>query len=206
MRECSEVYAKMEYIEPISRLIAEFTKLPGVGKKTAARYAFAIINMPVASAESFCDAIAQVKNNVKFCKICGNYTDMDVCDICLTRDKSTICVVKDPADIIALEKTKCFNGVYHVLHGLLSPLDGIGANDIRLKELFERIKAGGVKEVIIATSTDQSGEATALYISMLLKPLGIKTTRIARGLPNGTNLEYIDEATLSRAMYDRKEL
>ena len=131
---------------------------------------------------------------------------MDVCDICLTRDKSTICVVKDPADIIALEKTKCFNGVYHVLHGLLSPLDGIGANDIRLKELFERIKAGGVKEVIIATSTDQSGEATALYISMLLKPLGIKTTRIARGLPNGTNLEYIDEATLSRAMYDRKEL
>ena len=196
----------MEYIEPISRLIAEFTKLPGVGKKTAARYAFAIINMPVGSVDSFCDAIAQVKNNVKFCKICGNYTDMDVCDICQTRDKSTICVVKDPADIIALEKTKCFNGKYHVLHGLLSPLDGIGVNDIRIKELLQRINEGGVKEVIIATSTDQSGEATALYISMLLKPLGIKTTRIARGLPSGTNLEYIDEATLSRAMFDRKEL
>lgn len=206
MRECSEVCAKMEYIEPISRLIAEFTKLPGVGKKTAARYAFAIINMPTSSVDSFCDAIAQVKNNVKFCKICGNYTDMDVCEICQSRDKSTICVVKDPADIIALEKTKCFNGVYHVLHGLLSPLDGIGVNDIRIKELLQRINEGGVKEVIIATSTDQSGEATALYISMLLKPLGIKTTRIARGLPSGTNLEYIDEATLSRAMFDRKEL
>ena len=196
----------MEYIEPISRLIAEFTKLPGVGKKTAARYAFSIINMPAESAESFCDAIIKVKNNVHFCKVCGNYTDMDVCDICLTRDKSTICVVKDPSDIIALEKAKCYNGVYHVLHGLLSPLDGIGVNDIRLKELLSRINEGGVKEVIIATSTDQSGEATALYISMLLKPLGIKTTRIARGLPSGSNLEYIDEATLSRAMIDRKEL
>ena len=196
----------MEYIEPISRLIAEFTKLPGVGKKTAARYAFAIINMPQESAENFCDAIARVKQSVHFCKICGNYTDMDVCEICSTRDKSVICVVKDPGDIIALEKTKCFNGVYHVLHGQLSPLDGIGIGDIRIKELLDRINEGGVKEVIIATSTDQSGEATALYISMLLKPLGIKATRIARGLPSGSNLEYIDEATLSRAMFDRKEL
>ena len=196
----------MEYIEPISRLIAEFTKLPGVGKKTAARYAFAIINMPQESAENFCDAIARVKQSVHFCKICGNYTDMDACEICSTRDKSVICVVKDPGDIIALEKTKCFNGVYHVLHGQLSPLDGIGIGDIRIKELLDRINEGGVKEVIIATSTDQSGEATALYISMLLKPLGIKATRIARGLPSGSNLEYIDEATLSRAMFDRKEL
>ena len=196
----------MEYIEPISRLIAEFTKLPGVGKKTAARYAFSIINMPIESAENFCDAIMNVKKGVKFCKVCGNYTDLDVCEICSTRDKSVICVVKDPADVIALEKTKCFNGVYHVLHGLLSPLDGIGVGDIRIKELLERINQGGVKEVIIATGTDQSGEATALYISMLLKPLGVKTTRIARGLPSGSNLEYIDEATLSRAMFDRKEL
>ncbi len=196
----------MEYIEPISRLIAEFSKLPGVGKKTAARYAFSVINMPIETAENFCDAIRRVKETVRLCKVCGNYTDMDVCEICATRDKSVICVVKEPRDVIALEKTKCFSGVYHVLHGLLSPIDGVGVGDIRVKELLERIHQGGVKEVIIATSTDQSGEATALYIAMLLKPLGVKTTRIARGLPSGSNLEYTDEATLSRAMSDRKEI
>ena len=196
----------MEYIEPISRLIAEFSKLPGVGKKTAARYAFSVINMPPEEAENFCDAIIRVKENVRLCKICGNYTDREVCEICSTRDKSVICVVKEPRDVIALEKTKCFNGVYHVLHGLLSPIDGVGVGDIRVKELLERINEGGVKEVIVATSTDQSGEATALYLAMLLKPLGVKTTRIARGLPSGSNLEYTDEATLSRAMSDRKEL
>lgn len=196
----------MEYIEPISRLIAEFSKLPGVGKKTAARYAFSMINMPIEEAENFCDAILSVKENVRLCKVCGNYTDREICEICSTRDKSVICVVKEPRDVIALEKTKCFSGVYHVLHGLLSPIDGVGVGDIRIKELLERIHAGGVKEVIVATSTDQSGEATALYIAMLLKPLGIKTTRIARGLPSGSNLEYTDEATLSRAMSDRKEI
>lgn len=196
----------MEYIEPISRLIAEFSKLPGVGKKTAARYAFSVINMPIEEAENFCDAILRLKETVRLCKICGNYTDQEVCEICATRDKSVICVVKEPRDVIALEKTKCFSGVYHVLHGLLSPIDGIGIGDIRVKELLERINEGGVKEVIVATSTDQSGEATALYLAMLLKPLDVKTTRIARGLPSGSNLEYTDEATLSRAMSDRKEL
>ena len=196
----------MEYIEPISRLIAEFTKLPGVGKKTAARYAFAVINMPMESAENFCDAIAKIKQSVRLCSVCGNYTDREICEICETRDKSTICVVKEPRDVIALEKTKSFGGVYHVLHGHLSPLEGIGVSDIRIKELLERIKAGGVNEIIIATGTDQSGEATALYIAMLVKPLGIKVTRIARGLPSGSNLEYTDEATLSRAMSDRKEM
>ncbi len=196
----------MEYIEPISRLIAEFSKLPGVGKKTAARYAFSIINLPLESAESFCDAIMKLKQTVKLCKVCGNYTDQDVCEICRTRDKSVICVVKEPRDVIALEKTKFYGGVYHVLHGHLSPLEGIGVSDIRIKELLERINAGGVKEVIIATGTDQSGEATALYIAMLVKPLGVKVTRIARGLPTGSNLEYTDEATLSRALIDRKEL
>ena len=196
----------MEYIEPISRLIAEFTKLPGVGKKTAARYAFSVINMPVESAETFCDAIMKIKQSVRLCKICGNYTDQDVCEICQTRDKSVICVVKEPRDVIALEKTKAFGGVYHVLHGHLSPLEGIGVSDIRIKELLERLKDGDVKEIIIATGTDQAGEATALYIAMLVKPLGIKTTRIARGLPSGSNLEYTDEATLSRALTDRKEI
>ncbi len=196
----------MEYIEPISRLIAEFSKLPGVGKKTAARYAFSVINMPLESAENFCDAIMKLKESVRLCKECGNYTDQEVCDICKTRDKSVICVVKEPRDVIALEKTKSFGGVYHVLHGHLSPIEGIGVSDIRIKELLERIQAGGVKEVIIATGTDQAGEATALYIAMLVKPLGVKATRIARGLPSGSNLEYTDEATLSRALTDRKEI
>ena len=196
----------MEYIEPISRLIAEFTKLPGVGKKTAARYAFAMINLPKESVSAFCDAIKQVKESVRFCKECGNYTDQEVCEICQTRDKSVICVVKEPRDVIALEKTKSFSGVYHVLHGHLSPLEGIGVSDIRIKELLERLNKGGVKEVIIATGTDQAGEATALYIGMLVKPLGIKATRIARGLPTGSDLEYTDEATLARALSDRKEI
>ena len=196
----------MEYIEPISRLIAEFTKLPGVGKKTAARYAFAMINMPIESTSAFCDAIRQVKQNVRLCKECGNYTDREVCEICEKRDGSVICVVKEPRDVIALEKTKSFAGVYHVLHGHLSPLEGIGVSDIRIKELLERINRGGVKEVIIATGTDQAGEATALYIGMLVKPLGVKATRIARGLPTGSDLEYTDEATLARALTDRKEI
>ena len=196
----------MEYIEPISRLIAEFTKLPGVGKKTAARYAFAMINMPRESADNFCDAIKQIKQNVRLCKECGNYTDRDICEICEKRDKSIICVVKEPRDVIAMEKTKSFGGVYHVLHGHLSPLEGIGVSDIRIKELLERINRGGVKEVIIATGTDQAGEATALYIGMLVKPLGVKATRIARGLPTGSDLEYTDEATLARALTDRKEI
>lgn len=196
----------MEYIEPISRLIAEFTKLPGVGKKTAARYAFSVINMPIESAENFSDAILKVKQTVRLCKVCGNYTDQEVCELCQTRDKSILCVVKEPRDVMALEKTKAFGGVYHVLHGHLSPLEGIGVSDIRIKELLERINQGGVKEVIIATGTDQSGEATALYIAMLLKPLGVKATRIARGLPSGSDLEYTDEATLSRALTDRKEI
>lgn len=194
----------MEYIEPIAKLIEQFTKLPGVGKKTAARYAYAIINMPKEEVADFSSALKEIKSKVHFCAICGNFTDMDVCEICKERDKSVICVVKEPKDVNAMEKTRCFKGVYHVLHGQLSPMDGIGAGDIRIKELLSRLD--GVKEVIMATSTDQSGEATALYIGMLLKPLGVKVTRIARGLPSGSDLEYTDEATLARAMSDRKEL
>ena len=194
----------MEYIEPIERLIAEFTKLPGVGQKTAARYAYAIINMESGSVQSFADAIVDAKNTVHYCKLCGNYTDKDVCDICTNRDSSVICVVEQPADVIALERVKAYKGVYHVLHGVLNPKNNISPDDIRIKELMSRLV--GVNEVIIATSSGIEGEVTASYIARLIKPLGIKVTRIARGLPCDSHLEYIDEITLQRALDDRKTL
>ena len=194
----------MEYIEPIEKLIAEFTKLPGVGQKTAARYAYAIINMPADSVQSFADSIVDAKNTVHYCKLCGNYTDKEVCDICSNRDNSVICVVEQPADVIALERAKTYDGVYHVLHGVLNPKNNISPDDIRIKELMSRLV--GVNEVIIATSSGIEGEVTASYIARLIKPLGIKVTRIARGLPCDSHLEYIDEVTLQRALDDRKTL
>lgn len=194
----------MQYIEPIQKLIAEFTKLPGVGLKTATRYAYSIINMDEADALSFSKTIQEVKQNVHYCKICGNYTDKDVCEICESRDKSVICVVKEPKDVIAFEKLKDFKGVYHILHGTINPLMGIGANDIRIKELLSRLD--GVSEVIMATNSDVEGEATAMYIARLVKPLGIKVTRLAHGIPIGSDIEYADETTLSRALLDRREM
>ncbi len=194
----------MRYIEPLARLIAELGKLPSVGEKTAARYAYAILNSPDEEVEALIDAIRAVKRDVHFCKICGNYTENDVCDICATRDKSIICVVKEQRDIVALEKVKDFKGVYHVLGGVISPLEHIGPNDIRIKELLDRLD--GVEEVILATNPDVEGEATAMYIARLIKPLGIKCTRIARGLPEGSLIEYADESTLSRALSSRIEL
>ncbi len=194
----------MRYIEPLARLIAELGKLPSVGEKTAARYAYAILNSPDEEVEALIDAIRAVKRDVHFCKICGNYTENDVCDICATRDKSIICVVKEQRDIVALEKAKDFKGVYHVLGGVISPLEHIGPNDIRIKELLDRLD--GVEEVILATNPDVEGEATAMYIARLIKPLGIKCTRIARGLPEGSLIEYADESTLSRALSSRIEL
>lgn len=194
----------MQYIEPIQKLIAEFTKLPGVGVKTATRYAYAIINMNVEEAEEFAQTIKVVKNSVHYCKVCGNYTDKEVCEICESRDCSVICVVKEPRDVIALEKLKDFKGVYHILHGAINPLMGIGANDIRIKELLQRLD--GVKEVIMATNSDVEGEATAMYIARLIKPLGIKVTRLAHGIPIGADIEYADETTLSRALSDRREM
>lgn len=194
----------MEYIEPIEKLIAEFTKLPGVGAKTAQRYAYAIINMQPSSVQEFADCIVDTKNTVHYCPICGNYTDKEVCDICTTRDNSTICVVEQPADVLALERVKAYNGVYHVLHGVLNPKNNINPEDIRIKELMSRLT--DVKEVIIATSSGIEGEVTASYIARLIKPLGIKVTRIARGLPCDSHLEYIDEVTLGRALDDRKTL
>ena len=194
------------YIEPIGRLINQFTKLPGVGSKTAQRYAYKIINMTEEEAAEFAESILRAKREVRYCSVCGNYTDKEICDICSTRDVSVICVVKEPKDVLAMEKSHEFKGVYHVLHGALSPMEGITPNDIRIKELLARIAKGGVKEVIMATNPDVEGEATAMYISGLLKPLGIKVTRLAHGIPVGSELEYADEITLSRALLDRKEM
>lgn len=194
----------MKYIEPLAKLIAQLSKLPSVGEKTAARYAYAILNSPEEEVNELIDAIREVKKNVHFCKICGNYTENEVCDICATRKPTTICVVKESKDIIALEKVKDFKGVYHVLGGVISPMEHIGPNDIRIKELLARLD--GVEEVILATNPDVEGEATAMYIARLIKPMGIKVTRIARGLPEGSVIEYADESTLSRALSSRIEL
>ncbi len=194
----------MKYIEPLAKLIAQLSKLPSVGEKTAARYAYAILNSPAEEVDELVDAIKEVKQNVHFCKVCGNYTENEVCDICATRKPTTICVVKEPKDIVALEKVKDFKGVYHVLGGVISPMEHIGPNDIRIKELLARLD--GVEEVILATNPDVEGEATAMYIARLIKPMGIKVTRIARGLPEGSVIEYADESTLSRALSSRLEL
>ncbi len=194
------------FIEPIGRLINEFSKLPGVGKKTAQRYAYRVINMTDGEARAFSEAILGVKERVHFCKVCGNFTEDDVCEICKTRDKSVICVVKEPKDVIALEKLHEFKGVYHVLHGVIDPMNGVSPNDIRIKELLSRIAEGDVKEVIMATNPDVEGEATAMYIAKLLKPLGVTVTRLSRGIPIGSELEYTDEVTLSRALIERTQI
>jgi len=194
------------FIEPIGKLINEFTKLPGVGAKTAQRYAYKIINMPYNEVEEFAEALLRIKRDVHYCRICGNFTDGDICDVCKVRDKSVICVVKEPKDVIAIEKIHEFHGVYHVLHGTISPMDNVGPNDIRIKELLARIAEGGVEEVIMATNPDVEGEATAMYIGSLIKPLGVKVSRLAHGIPIGSDLEYTDEMTLARALADRKTL
>lgn len=193
------------FIEPIGRLINQFTKLPGVGKKTAQRYAYKIIGMSEEEAKEFAQSVIDCKRKVRYCKVCGNFTEEEVCDVCKTRDKSVICVVKEPKDVIAMEKLREYKGVYHVLHGVISPMDGIGPNDIRVKELLARID-GTVTEVIMATNPDVEGEATAMYIAKLLKPLGVKVTRLAHGIPIGGELEYTDEVTLSRALQERKSI
>ena len=194
------------FIEPIGRLMNEFSKLPGVGKKTAQRYAYKVVNMSESEARAFADAILNVKRKVRFCKVCGNFTENEVCDVCRTRDKSQICVVKEPKDVVALEKLHEYKGVYHVLHGVIDPMNGVTHNDIRIKELLERVAEGGVKEVIMATNPDVEGEATAMYIAKLLKPLGVTVTRLARGVPVGSELEYADEVTLARALIERKAI
>ena len=194
------------FIEPIGRLMNEVSKLPGVGKKSAQRYAYKVISMTEAEARSFADAVLNVKKKVRFCKVCGNFTEDEVCDICKSRDASTICVVKEPKDVIAFEKLHEYKGVYHVLHGVIDPMNGVSPNDIRIRELLGRVAEGGVKEVIMATNPDVEGEATAMYIAKLLKPLGVLVTRISRGVPVGSELEYADEVTLARALLERKQI
>ena len=193
-------------IEPIGKLVNEFSKLPGVGKKTAQRYAYKIIDMPEAEARAFAEAIIGVKKKVRYCSICGNFTEKETCDLCLRREKKTICVVKEPRDVTAIEKLREFNGVYHVLHGVIDPMAGVGPNDIRVKDLLARIGEGGVEEIIVATNPDVSGDATALYLARLIKPLGVKVTRLAHGIPVGSEIEYTDDVTLTRAFVERNEL
>lgn len=194
----------MDFIEPIEKLIASFTKLPGVGRKTAERYAYAIINMDNAAVEEFAVALTDAKEKIHYCSVCGSYTDSDICDLCKSRDTSIICVVKDPRDVKSFEKLKEFKGVYHVLHGTINPMLGIGVNDIRVKELLARLD--GVNEVIMALNPDVEGETTAMYISRLIKPLGIKVTKLAHGIPIGADIEYTDENTLGQALADRREI
>ncbi len=194
------------FIEPIGKLINAFTKLPGVGTKSAQRFAYKIIDMPEEDAISFAESIINCKKSIRYCRVCGNYTDREVCGICSTRKPDVICVVKEPKDILAMEKVHEFSGVYHVLHGTLKPSENVGPKDLNIEGLVERIKAGSVKEVIMATNPDYDGEITAMYVSSVIKPLGVKVTRLAHGIPIGSDIEYTDEVTLSRALTDRKEL
>ena len=194
------------FIEPIGKLINQFSRLPGVGKKTAQRYAYKIIGMDAGEVREFAQCLIDCKQKVRYCKVCGNFTENEICEICARRDRNSICVVKEPKDVIAMEKLHEFSGVYHVLHGVISPMDGIGPNEIRIKELLSRVNEGGVEEVIMATNPDVEGEATAMYIAKLLKPLGVKVTRLAHGIPIGSDIEYADEVTLSRAFTERKQI
>lgn len=194
------------FIEPIARLVNEFSRLPGVGQKTALRYAYKVIAMTDEEAETFAESIKNVKKSVKFCSVCGNFSTDDVCPICKERKSDVICVVKEPKDVIAFEKINEFNGVYHVLHGTINPLQNVGPDDIRIKELLQRVAGGKVKEIIMATNPDIEGEATAIYIASLVKPLGIKVTRLANGLAVGTDIEYADVDSLSMALSGRREI
>lgn len=196
------------HVAPLARLVEQFERLPGIGHKTAQRLAFYILNLPEAEARAFAEAITQAKETIHYCKICRNLTDSDTCSLCedQRRDRSVICVVEDPRDVIAIERTHEFDGLYHVLHGTISPVDGIGPEQIHIKELLARLGDDTVEEVIMATNPTVEGEATAMYISRLLKPLGIKVTRLAYGIPVGGDLEYADEVTLSRALEGRNLL
>lgn len=196
------------YSEPIDRLINEFSKLPGIGRKTAQRLAFHVINMDIKDVTGLSKALVDVKNEIKYCSICCNISDTEVCPICANshRDPSTICVVEDPRDVAAMERTKDYSGRYHVLNGVISPMDGIGPDMLNIKELISRLGDGSVKEIIMATNPTIEGEATAMYISRLVKPMGIKVTRIAHGLPVGGDLEYADDVTISKALKGRREI
>ena len=195
-------------IVPLNELVNQFAKLPGIGVKTAQRLAYSILEQPPENAKAFADALINAKEKIHFCKICGSLTDSDTCYICddMLRDHSTICVVEEPRDIYVFEKTREYNGLYHVLHGVISPLDNIGPEKLKIKELMARLSDGTVKELIMATNPTVEGEATASYISRLVKPMNIKVTRLAYGIPVGSDLEYADEYTLTRALQGRNEI
>ncbi len=188
----------------MERLVYFFSLLPGVGKKTAERYAYKVLDMELEDVEQFAKSLVDAKKNIKFCTKCGNFTENDICDICKNRKSDVICVVKEPKDIVAIEKSKNANYLYHVLHGTISPMENRGPNDIRIKELMSRLD--GISEVILATNPDVEGEVTANYIAKLIKPFGIKVTRLATGIQMGSDLQYADEVTLTKALEDRKQM
>ena len=192
----------------LENLIDKFASLPGVGRKSAQRLAFYVLGLPDGEAKAFADAITQAKNTVRCCNICQNLTDGEICSICASdrRNKATICVVSEPRDVLSLERGREYNGTYHVLHGVLSPMSHVGPDDIKIKELLHRVAENDIEEVIMATNPDTEGEATAMYISRLLKPFEVKVTRLAYGIPVGSNLEFADDATLNRAMEGRTEM
>lgn len=198
----------MDYSPSIEKLIESFEKLPSIGHKTAQRLAFHMLDLSKEEIEEFTSSIINAKNNLKFCSKCFNISDTDPCNICSNpkRDETTICVVEEVKDVLAMERTHEYNGVYHVLHGSISPMNGVGPDNIKIKELLARLMDGKVKEIILATNPRVEGEATAMYISKLVKPLGVKVTRIARGIPIGGDLEYTDEITLAKALEGRVEL
>ena len=198
----------MQYIAPLAKLIEHFRALPGIGSKTAVRLAYHILDMDADQAKALANAIIEAKEKIGYCNTCFNLSDENPCRICASdaRDHSMICVVEQPQDVAAMERMRDYKGVYHVLHGALSPLEGVGPEDIRIKELLNRLYHDEVKEIIMATNPNVEGEATAMYIAKLLKPVGVKVTRIAHGLPVGGDLEYADEVTLSKAMENRREI
>ena len=198
----------MAEIEAIAKLVNQLSKLPGVGRKTAQRLAYHIIALPEDQVRELAVARFNGKKQIHFCPICGNYTDTDPCPICAdsSRRRDIVCVVRDPRDVNALERMREYDGMYHVLHGVISPMDGVGPDDIRIRELMTRLASGEIKEVVLATNPDVEGEATAAYISRLIKPMGVKVTRIAHGVPIGGELEYTDEVTLLRAFQGRTEI
>ena len=196
------------FAPPVEKLIEQFERLPGIGYKTAQRLAFFVLDLPNDQAEEFAKAILDAKQTVHTCKVCQNLTDGEICSICSDpmRDKGLICVVTDPKDVVALERTREYKGLYHVLHGVISPLNGIGPDQLRIKELLQRVADEDIREVIMATNPDTEGEATAMYLSRLLKPFGVAVTRLAYGVPVGGHLEYADEVTLTRALEGRTQL
>ncbi|NQT95576.1 MAG: recombination protein RecR [Candidatus Omnitrophica bacterium] len=197
-----------KYTKSMSRLIQALKKMPGVGPKSAERMAFHILRLPHSEAKALAYSILKVKESIKFCKVCGNLSEEDSCNICSSpqRDKDIICVVEQPTDIVSIEKSGCYNGLYHVLGGSLSPLDGVGPENLRILELLARIKTQRAKEIIVATDSDSEGETTALYLSRLLRKEKVKATRIAYGLPMGSNLEYADQVTLAKALQGRNPI